>query len=95
MSGTPYFPQRDAGDGGEYRLLCKHLRERFADRLVLTFGQIEDLLGFSLPGLARVEREWWDNRPSIADRPRHSDAWMLAGRTASVNLPAQYVTFER
>jgi hypothetical protein len=95
MSGTPYFPQRDAGDGGEYRLLCKHLRERFADRLVLTFGQIEDLLGFSLPGLARVEREWWDNRPSVADRPRHSDAWMLAGRTASVNLPAQYVTFER
>jgi len=95
MSGTPCFPQRDADDGGEYRLLCKHLRERFADRLVLTFGQIEDLLGFSLPGLARVEREWWDNRPSVADRPRHSDAWMLAGRTASVNLPAQYVTFER
>jgi hypothetical protein len=45
MSGTPYFPQREAGDGGEYRLLCKHLRERFADRLVLTFGQIEDVRG--------------------------------------------------
>ena len=95
MTAKPHFPQRDAGDGGEYRLLCKHLRERFSDRLVLTFGQIEDLLGFSLPGLARVEREWWDNRPSVADRPRHSDAWMLAGRTASVNLSAQYVTFER
>lgn len=86
---------RVTGDGGEYRLLCKYLRERFSDRLVLTFGQIEDLLGFALPGLARVEREWWENRPSVADRPRHSDAWMLAGRTASVNLPAQYVTFER
>ena len=65
------------------------------DRLVLTFGQIEDLLGFALPGLARVDREWWDSRPSVADRPRHSDAWIVAGRTASVNLPAQCVTFER
>ena len=34
-------------------------------------------------------------RAGRAQRPRHSDAWMLAGRTASVNLPAQYVTFER
>ena len=47
-------PKRGDGDAGEYRLLYKYLRDRFSDRLVLTFGQIEDLLGFSLPVAARV-----------------------------------------
>jgi hypothetical protein len=28
---------------------------------VLTFGQIEDLLGFALPAPARVQRDWWGN----------------------------------
>lgn len=80
-------------DAGEYRLLYKYLRDRFADRLVLTFTQIEDLLGFALPGPARVQREWWENAQS--NRSTQSDAWTLANRTANVNLSAQCVTFER
>jgi hypothetical protein len=79
----------------EYALLYKYLRDRFSDRLVLTFGQIEDLLGFSLPGPARVHREWWGDTDQDAERSKHSDAWTLAGRTASVNMSAQCVTFER
>jgi hypothetical protein len=88
-------PQRGGGDAGEYRLLYTYLRDRFSDRLVLTFGQIEDLLGFSLPVAARVEREWWGTTHTVADRSKQSEAWTLARRTASVNLRAQYVTFER
>jgi len=88
-------PQRRDGETGEYGLLYKHLRDRFSDRLVLTFGQIEDLLGFSLPLAARVELEWWGTTRAVADRSKQSDAWTLARRTASVNLRAQYVTFER
>ena len=95
MSAVPCFPQRVQGDAGEYRLLYEYLRNRFADRLVLTFGQIEDLLGFSLPGPARVQREWWGGPEPVADRSSQSDAWILAGRTASVNLSAQCVVFER
>ena len=95
MSDTPYFPQRAQVDTGEYRLLYKYLRHRFADRLVLTFGQIEDLVGFSLPGAARVQPEWWGRTETAPDHSRHSDAWTLAGRTATVNLSAQCVTFER
>jgi hypothetical protein len=86
---------RRDGEAGEYRLLYKYLRDRFADRLVLTFGQIEDLLGFSLPGPARVEPGWWGTPQALADRSKQSEAWTLAHRTASVNLPAQCVTFER
>ena len=38
---------------GKGQLLYKYLSERYANRVVLTFSQIEDLLGFSLPDQAR------------------------------------------
>jgi hypothetical protein len=95
MSAATDSKQRGSGDAGEYRLLFEYLRDRFSDRLVLTFRQIEDLLGFALPAPARVQRDWWSNSDAATDRSRQSDAWTLAGRTASVNLGAQYVTFER
>ena len=95
MNAAPDSRQRSREDAGEYRLLYEYLRDRFSDRLVLTFGQIEDLLGFALPAAARAERGWWGNSDLGAERSRQSDAWTLAGRTASVNLGAQCVTFER
>jgi hypothetical protein len=95
MSAAPDSRQRGKADAGEYRLLYEYLRDRFSDRLVLTFGQIEDLMGFPLPAPARVQRDWWANSDPGAERSRQSDAWILAGRTASVNLGAQCVTFER
>jgi hypothetical protein len=87
-AGAPAIDAR--GNAGEYQLLCKYLRDRFANRIVLTFGDIEDLLGFSLPEAARLQREWWDGTDTTA-----CGAWMRAGRTATVNLPAQTVLFER
>jgi hypothetical protein len=80
---------------GEYKLLYKYLRDRYANRIVLTFSEIEDLLGFSLPDLARLQLAWWDGGDFAADASHQSLAWMLAGRTATVNLPAQCVVFER
>ena len=86
--------QTGIGYAGEYRLLYKYLRDRFANRVVLTFGEIEDLLGFSLPESARREVQWWGPDP-ITPRSTHADAWTRAHRTATVNLPAQSVLFER
>jgi hypothetical protein len=89
-------PVREAtSDAGEYELLSKYLRDRYADRIVLTFSEIEDLLGFSLPVAARLHREWWDEPNSTTDRSAQADAWKLASRTASVNMLAQIVLFER
>jgi hypothetical protein len=39
---------------GKYVSLYKYLDGRFADRVVLKFTEIEDLLGFALPDLARA-----------------------------------------
>jgi hypothetical protein len=80
---------------GEYELLYKYLRDRYANRVVLTFAEIEDLLGFSLPALARLQFAWWDGGDFAADPSHQSLAWMLAGRTATVNMPAQSVVFDR
>jgi hypothetical protein len=80
---------------GEYALLHRYLRDRYANRVVLTFAEIEDLLGFSLPDLARVQRAWWSGGDFGQAPSLQSFAWMLAGRTATVNLPARHVVFER
>lgn len=84
-----------SGDAGDYKLLHKYLHNRFADRVVLTFAQIEDILGFSLPVSAWVEREWWGCLDALGGGTRQSAAWTLAGRSAMVNLAARNVTFER
>jgi hypothetical protein len=83
------------GEAGEYRLLHKYLRDRFADRVVLTFGEIEDLLGFPLPELAWRESAWWNGADAAGASPTHREAWTLASRTAVVNLVSKRVTFDR
>lgn len=80
---------------GQCAPLHRYLEHRYADVVVLTFGQIEDLLGFSLPQLARIDRAWWTLRPTPVDGQPFSDAWTLAGRTAKPNLLARNVIFER
>ena len=87
--------QEPSANAGEYQLLYKYLRDRYANRVVLTFAEIEDLLGFALPDPARSQREWWGGTGSVAHRSAQSDSWTLASRTATVNLLAQSVVFER
>jgi hypothetical protein len=87
--------QNPYADTGEYRHLYKYLRDRFADRVVLTFGQIEDLLGFSLPSVAGLQPEWWNAAAATGPEVDPSAAWTLADRTATVNLSARTVAFER
>lgn len=79
----------------DYRRLFTFLQGRYADRLVLTFGQIEDLLGFPLPAPARVEPAWWALAAVGAAPSVQSQSWTGASRTATVNLSAKTVLFER
>ena len=79
---------------GKYLLLYKYLENRYANRVVLTFAEIEDLLGFALPGQARLQPEWWTAEDHVAGSPQ-SDSWILARRTAVPNMVAHTVAFER
>jgi len=80
---------------GKYHALHKYLVNRYADTVVLTFVDIEALLGFALPSLARDHQEWWTDPATAADPSRQADAWTLAHRTARPNLSAGTVVFER
>jgi hypothetical protein len=74
----------------------KYLAERYADTVVLTFAEIEDLIGFALPARARLSADWWTApEPSGVARSRYMDAWIQAHRTARPNLQARTVAFER
>jgi hypothetical protein len=82
-------------ESGQCRVFHKYLEARYADIVVLTFGQIEDLLGFSLPAAARTDPAWWTNVRADSADPTICDAWTLAHRTARPNLMARNVRFER
>ena len=79
----------------EYLPLHKYLAERYADVVVLTFAQMEDLLGYTLPESARVQPEWWAEDDTARPRSAQARAWTLAARTAKPNLVARTVMFER
>ena len=82
-------------DGGEVSVPLRVPGAQVRDSVVLTFGQIEDLLGFTLPDLARTDQEWWTTTDLSTAEAQCSDAWTLASRTAKPNLLAQTVLFER
>ena len=88
----PAKPQGRAMSG-KYLLLYKYLENRYANTVVLTFAEIEDLLGFMLPDQARLHQEWW-TETKVSGR-NYSDSWILASRTATPNLIARTVVFER
>lgn len=100
LAARPAEPQvmprpRPSTVPAEYRPLHKYLEERYAENLVLTFAEIEDLLGFALPASARVTAEWWATADVAALRTPQSRSWTEASRTAKANLPAQIVLFQR
>jgi hypothetical protein len=95
VSGPPVAPGPRRADPGKYRKLTVYLEKRFADRVVLTFGEIEDLVGFPLPEPARVDGAWWEGPSATANKSEQAAAWVLADRSAIVNFQAGRVTFER
>ena len=80
---------------GEYLALYTYLENRYAQTVVLTFEQMEALLGFALPPRARSDQAWWIAARTDAPRAPHRDAWILAHRTAAPNFAAGIVVFER
>ena len=76
-----------------YLPLYTYLEHRYASIVVLTFEQMEALLGFALPEAARLEPEWWTG--AAMHGASDGNAWTAARRTATPNLLARCVRFER
>jgi len=91
--GAPGTPQPAVT--AEFQPLHKYLKNRFADTVVLTFVQIEDLLGRPLPTPALADRDWWANADTSGVTSTQARSWVQADRIATPNLSAHIVTFVR
>jgi hypothetical protein len=77
----------------KYEPLRVWLDRQTQDRVRLSFREIETILGFPLPGSARVLAQWWAN---VAGSHVQASAWMGAGwRACQVDVPGEQVSFER
>jgi hypothetical protein len=76
-----------------YLALHSYLDRRHASLVVLTFGQIESLLGCALPDPAHTEPTWWTGGKPSSEQ--HTETWTKAHRSATPNLLARTVAFER
>jgi len=90
---NPILPS--ASVSNDFRPLFKYLNGRFADTIVLTFGQIEDLIGHPLPGGAFSDSAWWTGADAGQTASPQSNSWSQAQRTARANLASRTVMFDR
>lgn len=86
---APDRPTSRERGAGRYQPLYRYLRDRYADRVVLRFSEIEDVLGFALPPAARIAKEWWSGGELS------NDASLLGDRSVVVDLSTQVVVYER
>jgi hypothetical protein len=75
----------------KYESLAKHLARVNAPELVMTFAQVEEILGAPLPASARTHRPWWANS---AHGHVQSKGWLDAGYVSKeVDLEEERLLF--
>jgi hypothetical protein len=76
-----------------YEPLEKYLIQQPGDFVVMTFAEVERVIGTKLPPSAHKRNEWWSNNPSNHSQAK---AWLDAGfETANLDRRAKRVTFKR
>lgn len=75
--------------GSKYDPLNQFLQFNNSNRIIMTFSEIEEVLGFSLPMSAQKYMSWWD------DSSQHSQAhaWTEAGYKANPKMNEKKVDF--
>lgn len=77
----------------KYESLAKHLAASNASELVMTFAQLEQILGGPLPTSARTYRPWWANS---AHGHVQSKGWLDAGyESLQVDLQGEKLMFKK
>lgn len=88
--GRPIFPA-ECGNS-KYRSLSEYLYEKWEKRIVLSYDEIEEVLGFELPTSAHtLPQSYWAN----TEYHTYAKSWLLLGYKAKVNVKSKKVTFER
>jgi hypothetical protein len=78
---------------GKYEPLKSFLESQRGNAIQVSFGQIENVLGFPLPQSSRRHRACWSNNPGSGPMVK---AWLDAGFVArNVEMTIERVTFVR
>jgi plasmid stability protein len=77
----------------KYAPLTRFLRQQEAPRVTMTFHEVEEVLGFSLPASAWKYPAWWSNAAAGQSQVK---SWRDAGwETRDLDLRGRKVTFVR
>ena len=77
----------------KYAPLADYLRGSGQDSVVMTFSDIERIIGAELPQSAFTHRAWWSNNPT---NNVMTHAWLEAGyTTANVDMAAHTLVFRK
>jgi hypothetical protein len=86
----PAFPMECTNS--KYKALSEFLYESWEKRIVLTYEQLEDILGFALPASAHtLPQSYWAN----TEYHTYAKSWLALGYKAKVNVASKSVMFER
>ena len=86
----PAFPMECTNS--KYKALSEFLYESWEKRIVLTYEQLEDILGFALPTSAHtLPQSYWAN----TEYHTYAKSWLALGYKAKVNVASKSVMFER
>ena len=77
----------------KYEALGDFLKSQRADRVPMSFAQIERVTGAKLPPSAAKHRPWWSNNPTNSVMTR---VWLNAGfESEQVDMAARRLVFRR
>jgi hypothetical protein len=77
----------------KYSPLGDYLRRQSRERVPMTFGEIEKLIGAKLPASAHKYRPWWSNN---ADSHVITKVWLDAGfESEQVDMTSRKLVFRR
>ncbi len=80
-------------EGNKYRPLFDYLRFNEQDKVLITFEEIEAILGKALPNSAKTTHAWWSNRSKGG---LQAESWMDAGyRVVDFDISGKYVVFQK
>jgi len=80
---------------GMYDPLYNFLKGLNVSQVKMSFVDVEQVIGTSLPKTARGRNQWWANEVNPKSRHVQCHAWRDAGFDAEVDLTAQKVVFRK
>lgn len=86
----PRSSGKKSGYPGKYRKIGEYLDECSEDLVTLSYDEVEEILGFSLPSSAHNHRPWWAN----GGHP-HSRAWTDCGWLVDGLSLGEWVRFRK